>query len=97
MHRRPFARLWLISLLVVLAGLAACAPAPTAPPLSTRAPTRPASLTAAAPERPPPTLFPSQNWQKVAGTERAGDGNPMDLTITNGLLPTNFYRVGYED
>lgn len=44
-----------------------------------------------------PTLFPSQNWQKVAGTERAGDGNPMDLTITNGLLPTNFYRVGYEE
>ena len=43
-----------------------------------------------------PTLFPSQNWQKVAGTERAGDGNPMDLTITNGLLPTNFFRVGYE-
>ena len=42
-----------------------------------------------------PTLFPSQNWQKVAGTESNADGGPIDLTITNGLLPTNFFRVGY--
>ena len=42
-----------------------------------------------------PTLFPSQNWQKVAGTESNANGGPLDLTITNGLLPTNFFRVGY--
>ena len=42
------------------------------------------------------TLFPSQNWQKVAGTESNADGGPIDLTITNGLLPINFYRVGFE-
>ncbi len=42
-----------------------------------------------------PTLFPSQNWQQVAGTESNANGGPLDLTITNGLLPTNFYRVGY--
>ena len=42
-----------------------------------------------------PTLFPSQNWQKVAGTESNANGGPIDLTITNGLLPTNFFRVGY--
>ena len=41
------------------------------------------------------TLFPSQNWQKVAGTESNANGGPIDLTITNGLLPTNFFRVGY--
>ena len=42
-----------------------------------------------------PTLFPSQNWQIVAGTATNGNGGPIDLTITNGLLPTNFYRIGY--
>ena len=42
-----------------------------------------------------PTLIPTQNWQVVAGTERYGDGNAIDLTITNGLLPTNYYRIGY--
>ena len=42
-----------------------------------------------------PTLFPSQNWQKVAGTESNANGGPLDLTITNGLLPTNFFRVGF--
>jgi len=41
------------------------------------------------------TLIPTQNWQIVAGTERYGDGNAIDLTITNGLLPTNYYRIGY--
>ncbi|MGD9611801.1 MAG: hypothetical protein AB7V22_02745 [Kiritimatiellia bacterium] len=43
-----------------------------------------------------PTLFPSQNWQRVDGTESNADGGPIDLMITNGLLPTNFFRVGYE-
>ena len=43
-----------------------------------------------------PTLFPSQNWQKVVGTESNATGGPLDLSITNGLLPTNFFRVGYE-
>lgn len=42
------------------------------------------------------TLFPSQDWQKVVGTESNADGGPIDLTITNGLLPTNFFRVGYD-
>jgi len=42
-----------------------------------------------------PTLIPTQNWQVVAGTERYGDGSAIDLTITNGLLPTNYYRIGY--
>ncbi len=41
------------------------------------------------------TLFPSQNWQKIVGTESNADGGPIDLTLTNGLLPTNFFRVGY--
>lgn len=43
-----------------------------------------------------PTIYPSQNWQKVVGSESNADGGPIDLTITNGLLPTNFFRVGYE-
>ncbi len=42
-----------------------------------------------------PVLFPTQNWLKIVGTERTGTGNAIDLTITNGLLPTNFYRIGY--
>ena len=29
------------------------------------------------------------------GTESNANGGPIDLTITNGLLPTNFFRVGY--
>ncbi len=41
------------------------------------------------------TLYPSQNWQRVDGTDIAGTGGTIDLSITNGLLPTNFYRVGY--
>ena len=44
-----------------------------------------------------PTLFPSQNWQKISGTELPADGSPLDLTITNGLLPTNFFRVGHHE
>ena len=40
-------------------------------------------------------LIPTQNWQIVAGTEKEGTGNAIDLSITNGLLPTNFYRTGY--
>lgn len=43
-----------------------------------------------------PTLFPSQHWQRVDGTESNANGGPIDLTITNGLLPTNFFRVGHE-
>ena len=43
-----------------------------------------------------PTLIPTQNWQKVAGTESNAGGGPLDLTITNGLLPTNYFRVGYQ-
>ena len=42
-----------------------------------------------------PTLFPSQQWQAVTGTEQTGTGGDIDLSITNDLLPTNFYRIGY--
>ena len=42
-----------------------------------------------------PFLFPSQNWQIVAGTVTNGSGGAIDLSITNGLLPTNYYRIGY--
>lgn len=43
-----------------------------------------------------PTLFPSSNWQKVTGSGRPGTGGAIDLSITNMLLPQNFYRVGIE-
>ncbi|HOO20209.1 MAG TPA: carbohydrate-binding protein, partial [Kiritimatiellia bacterium] len=42
-----------------------------------------------------PVLFPTQNWQKIAGTETNASGGPVDMSITNDLLPTNFYRIGY--
>ena len=42
-----------------------------------------------------PILFPTQNWQMIVGTETQATGGPIDLSITNGLLPTNFYRIGY--
>lgn len=42
-----------------------------------------------------PTLLPTQLWQIVAGTTVNGNGGAIDLSITNGLLPTNFYRIGY--
>lgn len=42
-----------------------------------------------------PVLIPTQNWLVVSGTETNSNGGPIDLTITNGLLPTNFYRIGY--
>ena len=42
-----------------------------------------------------PALFPSQNWQAVGGTVVTGTGGAIDLSITNGLLPTNYYRIGY--
>ncbi len=42
-----------------------------------------------------PTLFPIQNWQMIEGTDVPGTGGAIDLSITNGLLPTNFYRIGY--
>jgi hypothetical protein len=42
-----------------------------------------------------PVLFPTQNWLVVSGTETNSTGGPIDLSITNGLLPTNFYRIGY--
>ena len=42
-----------------------------------------------------PMLIPTQNWQVVTGTEVTGTGGAIDLAITNGLLPTNYYRVGY--
>ena len=41
------------------------------------------------------SLFPSQQWLLVEGTETNGTGSSIDLSITNGLLPTNYYRVGY--
>ena len=40
-------------------------------------------------------LIPTQNWLIVSGTETNSNGGPIDLSITNGLLPTNFYRIGY--
>lgn len=43
-----------------------------------------------------PTIYPSQNWQKVEHTRSNANGGPLELKITNGLLPTNFFRVGYE-
>ncbi|MDY0145930.1 MAG: carbohydrate-binding protein, partial [Kiritimatiellia bacterium] len=42
-----------------------------------------------------PILFPTQNWQMIVGTETQATGGPIDLSITNGLLPINFYRIGY--
>ncbi len=42
-----------------------------------------------------PTLFPSQNWQKV-GNQVLGNGGPVDLLYTNGLLPLEFLRIGVE-
>ena len=42
-----------------------------------------------------PTLLPTQFWQVVAGTTVDGTGGTIDLSITNGLLPTNYYRIGY--
>lgn len=42
-----------------------------------------------------PILVPTQNWQLIVGTETQATGGPLDLSITNDLLPTNFYRVGY--
>ena len=42
-----------------------------------------------------PTLFPSQNWQKIESSATNANGGAIDLTLTNGLLPTNFYRIGY--
>ena len=42
-----------------------------------------------------PLLIPTQNWQIVTGTEVTGTGGAIDLAITNGLLPTNYYRIGY--
>ena len=42
-----------------------------------------------------PMLVPTQNWQIVTGTEVVGTGGAIDLSITNGLLPTNNYRIGY--
>mgnify|MGYP001765374227 CR=1 FL=1 len=41
------------------------------------------------------TLFPSQNWQKVVGTESNAVGGPIDLTTTNNPLPNRFFRIGY--
>ena len=42
-----------------------------------------------------PTLMGTQQWLVVAGTETNSNGGPIDLSITNGLLPTNYYRIGY--
>ena len=41
------------------------------------------------------TLIPTQNWQIVAGTVVTGTGGAIDLSITNELLSTNYYRIGY--
>jgi len=43
-----------------------------------------------------PTLIPTQNWQKVQGSSKPGTGGAIDLTITNMILPLNFYRIGIE-
>lgn len=40
-------------------------------------------------------LVPTQNWIIVSGTATNGNGGPIDLSITNGLLTNNYYRVGY--
>ena len=42
-----------------------------------------------------PLLFPSQNWQIVNGSTRTGTGAALDLTLTNFLSTTNYYRLGY--
>ena len=42
-----------------------------------------------------PALFPSQHWQAVGATVVSGTGGAIDLAITNGLPPTNYYRIGY--
>jgi len=42
-----------------------------------------------------PVIFPTQNWQKIDSTETNAGGGPVDLSITNEVLRTNFYRVGY--
>ncbi|MCZ7593145.1 MAG: hypothetical protein M5U15_13850 [Kiritimatiellae bacterium] len=42
-----------------------------------------------------PMLMPTANWQKVAGSERIGDGATINLTLTNLNLSTNFYRIGF--
>ena len=41
------------------------------------------------------TLIPSQHWQAIGGSIQTGTGMGIDLAITNGLLPLNYYRVGY--
>ena len=43
-----------------------------------------------------PTLFPSSNWQKVEDSGQLGTGGAIELSVTNMLLPRNFYRVGME-
>ena len=42
-----------------------------------------------------PFLFPSQNWQIVNGSTRTGTGAALELTLTNFLSTTNYYRLGY--
>ncbi|MGD9780529.1 MAG: metallophosphoesterase [Kiritimatiellia bacterium] len=41
------------------------------------------------------TLFPTQNWQAVAGTVQTGTGGALELSLTNGLPALGFYRIGY--
>lgn len=41
------------------------------------------------------TLVPTQNWQAVAGTLQTGTGGALDLSLTNELPATGFYRVSY--
>ena len=41
-----------------------------------------------------PTLHPTQNWQLLSGSLVSSTGGAIDLSITNGLLATNFFRIG---
>ena len=40
-------------------------------------------------------LVPSQNWQKVSGSDRSGTGADIEMVITNFVATNNYYRVGY--
>lgn len=41
------------------------------------------------------TLVPTQNWQAVAGTAQTGTGGALELSLTNELPATGYYRIGF--
>lgn len=41
------------------------------------------------------TLVPTQNWQAVAGTLQTGTGGALELSLTNELPATGYYRIGF--